>query len=251
MASGLDLGKQIGPLPLGAWIAVTAGALGIAYFMNKNQANAANQPVQIAESGVGVGGGQFVYDPAQSVSGPEQDKTNVAWGINATNWLVAQNHDAVESDNAVRKYLAGMPLSVKEKALLALAITHFGVAPEPIQPVDQPTTPTTPPSGAAPPAVTALAYHRYTIRNDITWKHSGVNVTHFHVQAINRKNGSTYTWVIPARGDANTNYVQIHMGSPAWTWKSRPPFDYIVRPFNGTTAGPISKIAAAQFLPAK
>lgn len=33
--AGFDLGKMIGPLPLGAWIAAVGGSLGLAVVLNK------------------------------------------------------------------------------------------------------------------------------------------------------------------------------------------------------------------------
>lgn len=134
----LDLGKQVGPLPLGAWIAVVGGGLGIAYFMNRGGGD--EEAVALAERGVGTGGGQFVQEPPQFEEpepGDEVPENNDSWGRKVTNWLIAQNHDPGLSDNAVRKYLSGMSLSLREQALIDRALVRFGAPPEPIQPVDK------------------------------------------------------------------------------------------------------------------
>jgi hypothetical protein len=144
--SGLDLGRQIGPLPLGAWLGVGAGGLGIAYVINRRQPSSSLVPV--AERGVGEGGGQFIYDPPQSGSpgGSDIEMTNEVWSRQALNWLISQGHDPTTADNALRKYLRSENLSVRENALINLVLLRFGAPPEsPGPPTTGPETP--PPSG--------------------------------------------------------------------------------------------------------
>lgn len=88
MASGIDFGKQIGPLPVGAWIAVVGGGLAIAYW----QRNSGSGDVEVVEDtsgdgGVGAGPGQFVPVtpvPEDSDGTPEY-ASNEAWGQAAVN----------------------------------------------------------------------------------------------------------------------------------------------------------------------
>jgi hypothetical protein len=54
--SSLDLSKQVGPLPLGAWLAVVAGGLGIAWYTRRN--TTADPAPVVDTSGInGVGDG--------------------------------------------------------------------------------------------------------------------------------------------------------------------------------------------------
>src|SRR3546814_15555937 len=81
--AGLDLGKQVGPLPLGAWIVVVAGGLGIAIYTNRQQVP---EPETVDETGdVGVGPSGFtqlvpVQQPTEKETGPKtnEDRTRIA-----------------------------------------------------------------------------------------------------------------------------------------------------------------------------
>lgn len=141
MATDLDLSKEIGPLPLGAWIAVVAGGLGLAYFINRNQEAEASATGQISDSGVGAGGGQYAYDPPQSVDEEEVEETNESWAREVANWLIAQGHNPGIASNAVNKYIVGENLNVREQALINLVLPRFGVPPDPLPPVAVPEVP--------------------------------------------------------------------------------------------------------------
>ena len=54
MATKIDFGKQIGPLPLGAWIVVVGGGLGIAVWNRKNGSNDAPIPVEDTSGDAGA-----------------------------------------------------------------------------------------------------------------------------------------------------------------------------------------------------
>lgn len=137
MSDGIDLGKQAGPLPVGGWIIVVAGGLGIAYFINRGQAESATQQ-PLVDPGVGTGlipaGAGF--QPEEGGQEPEQ--TNQQWGVQALNHLIGQGHDPATSDNAVRKYLSGEDLTLTENSLINLAILALGAPPDPLPPVNVP-----------------------------------------------------------------------------------------------------------------
>lgn len=151
---GMDLGKQIGPLPLGAWLGIVVGGLGIGYLINRSQGSKQPESQLLAESGVGAGGQQLLYEPPVSVSGVEPEKTNMLWGRDATNWLISTGQDPYNSDLAVRKYLQGEQLTIAEKAMLALVLARFGAPPEPL-----PTTPATPAPTPTTPAADTYSMH--------------------------------------------------------------------------------------------
>lgn len=138
--AGLDLSKQVGPLPMGAWIAVIGGGLGIAWYVNKQSSAVAADTTPAVDPGVGDGslGGGWVstQPPATGDGGPVGPETNEAWAVQAINWLIAQGYDATTADSAIRKYIAGSDpaLSIKEYALLSLALAKFGSPPNPLPP---------------------------------------------------------------------------------------------------------------------
>jgi hypothetical protein len=168
--AGLNLGKQYGPLPLGGWIAVIIGGLGIGYFINRSQGSGSDSGESDPESETpvgdpsGAGGGQYIYDPPTGVTPPSTSEItdNLTWGKRAKDYLSAlPGVDAVTAGNAIERYLSGMSLSVAERALVNLAIAQFGNPPEGVTPVDDtpPTTPpVTPPVTPKPPTVTPKIY---------------------------------------------------------------------------------------------
>lgn len=159
----LDLGKQIGPLPLGAWVVVVGGGLGIALYARKQSADEANAgPVEDVSGQPGVGDGSVGgWVPTQPSAGtgdvaPTTPTTNEDWGTRAINYLIAQNYDPLVSDSAIRKYLAGnypQP-SVSEYALQRIALARFGSPPQPLPPSDSNPVPPVPPVTPKPPGST-------------------------------------------------------------------------------------------------
>lgn len=83
-----DMGKMVGPLPLGAWLAVVGGGLGLAlYTRRQNATEAPTDPDLMPEDtgttpGVGVGGsGQWTdVTPPTNSTGDAPAETNEEWG---------------------------------------------------------------------------------------------------------------------------------------------------------------------------
>lgn len=132
--AGVDLGKQYGPLPLGAWIVVVGGGLGIAYYANRQSQPPVEVEDQSGVPGVGTGdvGGWTSTDPGTISQGAIT--TNEQWAIRAINDLIAQGYNSVDADSAIRGYIGGIKLSVKETALLAVALAKWGSPPQPLPP---------------------------------------------------------------------------------------------------------------------
>ena len=154
----VDLGQQVGPLPLGAWIAVVAGGLGLAYYSYSHSGSGGsadttdpNAGLNLNTVGNGAVGGWDQTQPSSDTTTPVIT-TNEAWARQAINWLIAQGYDASESDSAIRKYIAGNDPapSIKEYALQTLALAHFGSPPNPLPPALTP-PPVIPPGNVYTP----------------------------------------------------------------------------------------------------
>jgi hypothetical protein len=237
--AGVDLGKQIGPLPLGVWIVVGAGGLGLGYVINKNMAKnaaAASQDptTQLTETGVGTGGGQFQYDPIQTLPTDATPETNQTWGIKVANWLKGKGLDAYAADNAVRKYLSAQTLTLAEQGMITLALGQFGVPPEPLPPVDVTPTPTPTPTPTKIPAVTALTATPGPRRVVFRWAYSGPVLAGFLVTVKDLKRGTIVRRLYLSKEARSYTYT-----APAnWTRASRSKVQIWVVPFRGGWATP-------------
>lgn len=134
----LDFGKQYGPMPLGAWVAVVGTGVGIAVYSNRNGGTVDDSYERdtAIDPGVGEGGGGEWIDleppPDETTSGEPQD--NDEWGRQAVNHLIARGYDPAISDQAIRKYLASERLTLQESALVSKALFALGAPPYPLPP---------------------------------------------------------------------------------------------------------------------
>lgn len=145
--AGLDLGKQVGPLPLGAWIVVVGGGLGIAlYTRNSGSAPEVVEDTS-GEPGVGVGGsGQWTdvtpTTPATNTDPRAAVVDNDTWAVYVMGVLIGRyNYDPLLVDSAIRKYISGSKLSATEYTIVREAIKIM-VPPNPLPADDNTTTPT-------------------------------------------------------------------------------------------------------------
>jgi len=176
----VDLGKQVGPLPLGAWVAVVGGGLGIAYYTQRTKAPAAVVADTSGVPGVGEGGSGLwtqLTPPGDSPSSSPVPATNEEWGRSATNYLMAQGYDANVADSAVRKYLGAESLNLQEYALIRFALVKLGAPPVPLPsppaPPEKPIVPVAPPPPVQtpPPAPVPAKLRFYTVQpGDSLWK---------------------------------------------------------------------------------
>jgi hypothetical protein len=206
-AAGKGLGKNVGPLPLGVWVAVILGGLGVAYFINRSRGAApaaeSSGDFGSATSGTGTGGtSTWSANLPPGSSTTPAISTNVQWEQAASRYLLALGADPILVDNAMRKYLFNQPLSISEKAVIAAAVSQFGLPPEPLPPTDEPPpgggggTTDPPPDGGgttgAVPSLSATPIGNGQVRVD--WTYTGTDVA---------------TWTI-GRDGSDT------LGSDAW-----------------------------------
>lgn len=170
----MDLGKPIGPLPLGAWVAVVGGGLAIAYWQRNAGTAASGEDPNTSDTSSGDGtandsgaGGSWVAVPPPSTAPDDGGKityeSNEQWGQAAINWLIAQGYNPGLSSSAITKALnggvdiSGNKMSIQEWSLWSLALTKFGSPPYPVNvppPTSVPGTPSKPPphnGGGTPP----------------------------------------------------------------------------------------------------
>jgi nucleoid-associated protein YgaU len=155
---GLDLGKRIGPPPMGAWVAAVGGGLAIAVYSRNRSAKSGGADVVYADNtsadpGVGIGGLSAVGatgDSAAIITGAPTITSNAQWGQQAFTFLVATGADGALADKAIRDYLSGIGLSLSENAMISLALTKLGQPPEPLP--DAPSLPQPVPVPAPAPA---------------------------------------------------------------------------------------------------
>lgn len=158
----VDFGKQIGPLPLGAWVVVVAGGLGIAWYSTRQGTEPEIVEDGSGQPGVGDGtvGGWIPQQPPTAQPNPNGKDSvtdNDAWYRYVFSELVARNYDSTLVDSALRKYLAGLSskLSVAEWVIIRAALSIMPPpSPIPAQP-DDPNPPTIPtPTVPKPPTST-------------------------------------------------------------------------------------------------
>jgi hypothetical protein len=198
----MDLGKQVGPLPLGAWIVVVAGGLGIALYTSRQKVE---EPETVDETGdVGVGPSGFtqlvpVQPPTENETGPA---TNEEWARIAIDGMISRGYPAALVNSAITKALMGgtdyegKKMSVQEWSIWQLALLYYGTPPQPVNvppptdvpgPVIPPTNPppTNPPPSPPPSTGTPAHYVYKSVRGDTL---SGI------ASKTNKKYGLSNTW---------------------------------------------------------
>lgn len=128
MPEGEGLGQMVGPLPMGAWIAVVAIGLGLAYVARRRA------PVAATSDTGGGGTPTLIIPPVTSTTTGTQPVTpsvtdNPTWYRNALSLLIGRNYDPVLADAALRDYLNGNTLTASEGPILQTALQLAGPPP--------------------------------------------------------------------------------------------------------------------------
>jgi nucleoid-associated protein YgaU len=141
----MDFGKMIGPLPMGAWVVLVGGGLGLAYFVRQRGSTNDEPGIDIStDDGVGLGGSGFVaLNPNAGTTTSSAPVDNDEWSRIAYNYLLSINADPAVAGQAIGNYLAGT-LTTKDTqgwALVRMAIAHVGAPPIlPVQDQNPPPT---------------------------------------------------------------------------------------------------------------
>lgn len=175
MAIQDQLGKMVGPLPLGAWLAIIVVAAGFGYWRSKQTPSDDTEPIEdpYGDPNVGTGAttGQWIdLDPPEK---PEPTSNapvdNDAWAVLAMQWFQAHNYDMAKAGQALAQYMAGTLTTkdVQAWALVRTVMMHIGSPPvivEQHEPVPgQPTPPpvTKPPTPKPKPKPKPQPKKRY------------------------------------------------------------------------------------------
>lgn len=122
------LGHKIGPMPAGAWAALVAGGLGIAYY---TRTHAAATPA-VDPGTADLDNTQLGTVPLASSSGAQSSgtiTTNDEWSTKAITYLISQGATGTAADGAVRNYLSGNTLTASQTALIDLVLAAIGPPP--------------------------------------------------------------------------------------------------------------------------
>jgi hypothetical protein len=130
------LTKKAGPLPVGVWIALVAGGLGVTYYLNRGKSSAATvAPGPGTTDATGSGTYQPVGGSASNGAGSGGNSTsntfadNNAWGTASVNYLISLGYDPGIANQAIALYLSSQPLTTQQQAMVNSALQHFGVPP--------------------------------------------------------------------------------------------------------------------------
>lgn len=139
MSTSVDLSKMVGPMPLGAWLAVVGGGLGFAVYQRRQTDVAATSAgttgTAVADTsgvpGVGVGGTPAGWIDTTAPTTVDTVVTDLdTYARQMKNYLIGQGYDAAVVDSAVSKYVSGSGgFSAQEYSLLTMGLTHEGAPP--------------------------------------------------------------------------------------------------------------------------
>lgn len=154
--SGPDWGRMVGPLPLGAWVAVVGGGLAAMYWTSSKPGGVGNSGgytmvSNSTEDGVGEGGsGQWVdLTPRQVIGEPARPETNDTWAKAAIDYLIASGYSPTLAQQAISRMMSGAQLTPQEKALADIAMIKLGSPPGALSPTEK-NVPINPPVIALP-----------------------------------------------------------------------------------------------------
>lgn len=198
------LGKKLGPLPAGVWIAL---AVVIFWYVKKHNSGGGSGGPQTDPAGnvgtinpqtgyvygstedqsaLGSGSGSIgsSTDPGSTggstVAGQYAD--NSAWAVAAINYLVSIGVDATSANAAITQFLASQTLTTQQQADVNLAIQRLGAPPSPPEP-----------GGSPPPVVNPPATSTYATNPPTGFTTTSVSTTSIGFKWNAAVNARAYT----------------------------------------------------------
>lgn len=150
-----DLGQMVGPLPLGAWIGITAGGLGLAYVANRGRGGKpAEEPSapQFHYPSTPITSGPTNLNPIPSTPNVMPITENGEWIRAAIPRLVSQGVSPIKAQQCLSAYVEGaIPTGDPNGCSKIIDAAIIAVGPAPMAPVNQ--FPLTKPAPVKPPTV--------------------------------------------------------------------------------------------------
>ena len=134
------LRKEVGPLPVGGWLIVVGAGLGFAYWRKRNLPTSTNtpetelSPLMTNETLGNIGGMLALLNKGSTGVETQTYTDNTSWYQQAARLLIGRGNSPDLVDNALRKYMQGLPLSQAETAIKELALQLVGPIPSPPPP---------------------------------------------------------------------------------------------------------------------
>lgn len=133
----MNLGEQIGPLPLGAWLGVVAGGVGLGFLGRRKRATVATSSAPVkattAPDSSSMGAVQYVgAGSGTTTMGTPKYATNEEWATAAAAYLIGRGTLASRATNALSHVLypdASHPTSSEDSALYNMAAAGVGLPP--------------------------------------------------------------------------------------------------------------------------
>lgn len=156
--------EQIGPLPLGVWIAAGGGGIALAWYQNRHKSVAPAVTPNAGFLGTGIGGSGAIGLPSgtpgstlpsgtPATGGPSSFTDNTQWANYVISQLVSRGYDPILVATTVGDYMAGNQLSATETQLFSTILTLIGPPPYPVAlKAGPPITPTPTPTPAPSPS---------------------------------------------------------------------------------------------------
>ncbi len=138
----INFGQQLGPLPLGGWLAAIGGGVAIALYSRANSSDT----VTVKHTAVtdddgnlvlpdsGVGGSWTAINPPTTSAPVYRPETNEEWGRLAIDWCLSKGIPGTLATDAIGKYLDGQKLNAAEAATVRIALIALGSPPSPPPP---------------------------------------------------------------------------------------------------------------------
>ncbi len=157
----VELARKVGPLPIGAWLAIAAVGVAAAIVIRRRMtasAAVADVPAVVGPDGEPLPAGTTVpYTPGGFIVGggpgvatgntgqgaitdpfapdePAAPLTNEDWAVAAQRFLIARNYQPTIVADGLSRYLSGIPVSTQQQSMIDLAMQAIGPPPRPVPP---------------------------------------------------------------------------------------------------------------------